>query len=131
MDERAHYTFERAIEWNYTIVEGEASLVPPDSPLYETIREAFIRKNHGKWASSCNRMLRCTTSNVDNWCAQVQEERCASFAMLSSGSESANTFRPVRGREGLLRYVLRAYCGTKTTVYSPDASIFPSDSRVP
>ncbi|MHB9331704.1 hypothetical protein B2M27_09970 [Kluyvera intermedia] len=45
MDERAHYTFERAIEWNYTIVEGEASLVPSDSPLYETIREAFIRKN--------------------------------------------------------------------------------------
>ena len=58
-------------------------------------------------------LLRCTTSNVDNWCAQVQEERCASFAMLSSGSESANTFRPVRGRDGLLRYVLRAYCGTK------------------
>lgn len=45
MDERAHYTFERAIEWNYTIVEGEAFQVPSGSPLYETIREEFIRKN--------------------------------------------------------------------------------------
>lgn len=45
MDERAHYTFERAIEWNYTIVEGEAFLVPSGTELYETIREEFIRKN--------------------------------------------------------------------------------------
>ena len=45
MDERAHYTFERAIEWIYTLVEGEAFQVPTGSPLYETIREEFIRKN--------------------------------------------------------------------------------------
>ena len=45
MDERAHYTFEQAIDWNYTIVEGEAFLVEPGSPLFATIREAFITKN--------------------------------------------------------------------------------------
>lgn len=45
MDERASYTFERAIEWNYTIVEGQASLVPPGSSLFESVRQAFIAKN--------------------------------------------------------------------------------------
>lgn len=45
MDERASYTFERAIEWNYTIIEGYASLVPSQSPLFEQIRQAFIDKN--------------------------------------------------------------------------------------
>lgn len=45
MDERASFTFERAIEWNYTIIEGHASLVPPQSPLFESIRQAFIDKN--------------------------------------------------------------------------------------
>lgn len=45
MDERASYTFERAIEWNYTIVEGHATLVPQDNPLFESVRQAFIIKN--------------------------------------------------------------------------------------
>jgi hypothetical protein len=45
MDERAAFTFERAIEWNYTIIEGDASIIPNDAPLFEAVREAFIEKN--------------------------------------------------------------------------------------
>lgn len=45
MDERATFTFERAIEWNYTIIEGQASLVPNGSAVFEEIRQAFIDKN--------------------------------------------------------------------------------------
>ena len=45
IDERAKFTFEQAIEWNYTILETRAHLVPPSSPVYEQIRTAFILKN--------------------------------------------------------------------------------------
>jgi len=45
IDERAKFTFEQAIEWNYTILETRAHLVPPTSPVYEQIRTAFILKN--------------------------------------------------------------------------------------
>jgi len=36
---------EQAIEWNYTILETRAHLVPRESPLHEQIRTAFILKN--------------------------------------------------------------------------------------
>jgi hypothetical protein len=45
IDERASFTFERHIEWNYTILEGEAYLVPKDTALFEEVRQAFIEKN--------------------------------------------------------------------------------------
>lgn len=45
IDERAKFIFERAIDWNYTILEMIAHQVPPDSPLYEEVRAAFILKN--------------------------------------------------------------------------------------
>lgn len=45
MDERASYSFERAIEWNYTIVEGQARMIPPNTSLFESVRNAFIAKN--------------------------------------------------------------------------------------
>lgn len=45
IDERAKFTFEQAIEWNYTILETRAHLVPQSSPVYEQIRTAFILKN--------------------------------------------------------------------------------------
>lgn len=45
MDERSHYTFERAIEWNYTLIEGDAHLISRQHPLFEPVREAFIVKN--------------------------------------------------------------------------------------
>lgn len=45
IDERAKFTFEQAIEWNYTILETHAHLVPRESPVHEQIRTAFILKN--------------------------------------------------------------------------------------
>ncbi|MCL6326566.1 hypothetical protein [Pectobacterium polaris] len=45
MDERSHYTFERTIEWNYTIIEGEAFIIERDNPLYEKVRHEFVAKN--------------------------------------------------------------------------------------
>ena len=45
IDERAKFTFEQAIEWNYTILETRAHLVPASSPVHEQIRTAFILKN--------------------------------------------------------------------------------------
>jgi len=45
IDERAKFTFEQSIEWNYTIMEMRAHLVPQSSPSYEQIRNAFILKN--------------------------------------------------------------------------------------
>jgi nitroimidazol reductase NimA-like FMN-containing flavoprotein (pyridoxamine 5'-phosphate oxidase superfamily) len=45
MDERASFTFERSIEWNYTIVEGEATIVAHDTPLFTEVQQAFVDKN--------------------------------------------------------------------------------------
>jgi hypothetical protein len=45
IDERAKFTFEQAIEWNYTILETRAHRVPPTSPVYEQVRTAFLLKN--------------------------------------------------------------------------------------
>lgn len=45
MDERASFTFEKYVEWNYTIVEGDAFTIAKDTPLFDEVREAFINKN--------------------------------------------------------------------------------------
>lgn len=45
IDERANYTFEQAVEWNYTVIEADTYLVPPSTEVYEQIRNAFILKN--------------------------------------------------------------------------------------
>ena len=45
IDERAKFTFEASIDWNYTILETRAHVVPATAPLYEEVRQAFIRKN--------------------------------------------------------------------------------------
>lgn len=45
MDERASFTFERAIEWNYTIIEGHAHRIDKDTPLFLQVQQAFIDKN--------------------------------------------------------------------------------------
>ncbi|GGY24465.1 hypothetical protein [Paludibacterium paludis] len=45
MDERASYTFEKSIEWNYTIIEGEAYSIERSDPVFEEVRQAFIDKN--------------------------------------------------------------------------------------
>jgi hypothetical protein len=45
LDERASFTFERAIEWNYTIVEGVATRIASGTPLFLQVQQAFIDKN--------------------------------------------------------------------------------------
>ena len=45
IDERAKFTFEQSIEWNYSILEMHAYVVPPDADVFEQIRRAFILKN--------------------------------------------------------------------------------------
>ena len=45
IDERAKFTFEQAIEWNYTIIEGDAHQIAHGSALFESVRQAFIDKN--------------------------------------------------------------------------------------
>ena len=45
IDERAKFTFEQSIEWNYTTWKCAHHLVPTASPVYEQIRTAFILKN--------------------------------------------------------------------------------------
>lgn len=45
IDSRATFTFEQAIEWNYSIICGDVYSVPKDSPLFLQIQELFITKN--------------------------------------------------------------------------------------
>lgn len=45
VDERASFTFERAIDWNYTIIDSDAYGVPRNTALFEEVRQAFIAKN--------------------------------------------------------------------------------------
>ena len=45
IDERAKFTFEQSIEWNYTIMEMQAHQVPASCPLFEQVRRSFILKN--------------------------------------------------------------------------------------
>jgi len=45
IDERAKFTFEQALEWNYTLIEAKAHLVNKTPAIYERIRNKFILKN--------------------------------------------------------------------------------------
>lgn len=45
IDHRASYRFDKAIDWNYTIIVGEARIVPRDRSLFAKIQEQFIDKN--------------------------------------------------------------------------------------
>lgn len=45
IDERASFTFENAINWNYVLIDAEAYEVPLEHPIYEPIKAAFIEKN--------------------------------------------------------------------------------------
>ncbi|SHO57509.1 hypothetical protein [Vibrio quintilis] len=45
IDSRATFTFEQAIEWNYSIIEGEVFQVPESHPVFAQIQELFITKN--------------------------------------------------------------------------------------
>lgn len=45
IDERAKFTFEQTIDWNYTILASVAHQIAPGTALYEQVRTAFILKN--------------------------------------------------------------------------------------
>ncbi|MFD1383877.1 hypothetical protein ACFQ45_10880 [Rhodanobacter aciditrophus] len=45
IDGRSTFTFEHAIEWNYSIVRGQAYQIPKQSPVFTQIQELFIAKN--------------------------------------------------------------------------------------
>lgn len=45
IDSRATFTFEHAIEWNYSIIQGTVYQVPKDLPLFKDVQEKFIAKN--------------------------------------------------------------------------------------
>jgi hypothetical protein len=45
IDERAKFTFDQSIHWNYTILEMQAYVVPKTAALYEPLRAQFILKN--------------------------------------------------------------------------------------
>jgi hypothetical protein len=45
IDERAKFTFDQSIHWNYTILEMQAYLVPRTAAEYEPLRAQFILKN--------------------------------------------------------------------------------------
>lgn len=45
MDHRATFSFERQVDWNYTIYEAKASLIPPSHRLFAGLRDAFVEKN--------------------------------------------------------------------------------------
>lgn len=45
IDARAVFTYTKALEWNYSIIEAEAYQVSKTNPLFEPIRELFVEKN--------------------------------------------------------------------------------------
>ena len=45
IDNRGTFTFDQAIEWNYTIIQGNARKVAKDSTLFHQIQNLFILKN--------------------------------------------------------------------------------------
>ena len=45
IDERASFTFENAIDWNYVLIDAEAYEVPVEHPAYSELKAAFIDKN--------------------------------------------------------------------------------------
>ena len=50
MDHRADFVFEKAYDWNYTIVRAKAFKISPDNPAYEEIQYEFVNKN--PWETS-------------------------------------------------------------------------------
>jgi len=45
LDHRAHFVFERQVDWNYTLVETLARRVDRSSALFAPVQREFIRKN--------------------------------------------------------------------------------------
>lgn len=45
IDHRSTFLFEKAYEWNFTIVKGRAYRISPDNPLFGPIQATFVEKN--------------------------------------------------------------------------------------
>jgi hypothetical protein len=45
MDHRSVYSFEKAYDWNYTIIKGNIYEVKKESKLFAEIQNMFIEKN--------------------------------------------------------------------------------------
>jgi hypothetical protein len=45
IDHRSTFLFERAVDWNFTVLEAEASLIDSDRPLFAAVQAEFVRKN--------------------------------------------------------------------------------------
>ncbi|MCG7561429.1 hypothetical protein [Pseudoalteromonas sp. McH1-42] len=45
IDNRASFTFENYVEWNYSIIAGKVHQIASDSALFNEVRELFISKN--------------------------------------------------------------------------------------
>jgi hypothetical protein len=45
IDHRANYVFEKAYDWNYTIISGKVREVPRESDLFADIQNMFVEKN--------------------------------------------------------------------------------------
>ncbi len=50
IDHRAEFVFEKAYDWNYTIIEAEAYGISESNPLFKQIQYHFVMKN--PWESS-------------------------------------------------------------------------------
>jgi hypothetical protein len=50
IDHRANYVFERAYDWNYTILSGKAREIPHGSELFVDIQHKFVEKNPWEFA---------------------------------------------------------------------------------
>jgi len=50
IDHRAEYVFEKAYDWNYTVVSSEVFGISKDNPLYTEVQYQFVMKN--PWESS-------------------------------------------------------------------------------
>ena len=50
IDHRAEFIFEKAYDWNYTIIEGETFRISKENPVYDEIQYRFVMKN--PWETS-------------------------------------------------------------------------------
>jgi hypothetical protein len=45
IDHRSTYRFEKAIDWNYSIIRGTAAAIPRGTTLFDAVQNLFIEKN--------------------------------------------------------------------------------------
>ena len=55
IDHRSDFVFERAYDWNYTIINAEAYTISKHNPVFSEIQDRFVEKN--PWESSRNNFV--------------------------------------------------------------------------